>query len=501
MQEKIKQLRTYLGEVMDLAATAALLGWDQQTYMPSGSNQGRAMQLATINRLTHEKFTSDELGRALEELKSGVEDLDPNSDDARLIIQVAKEFDKQLKVPNAYVAEFARITALSHQTWEKARQESDFSIFQADLEKVIEMRQEYANFFQPYDHIYDPLLDDFEAGMKTADVKKVFEDLRPRQVALINAIVESPHQVDDSVLHQEFDESAQWAFGEEVIKAFGYDFNRGRQDKAVHPFTTSFGIDDVRITTRLTPDFFNPALFGTLHEAGHGMYEQGISKQLARTPIADGASLGIHESQSRMWENLVGRGRPFWVAYFPRLQEYFPEALNGAKIDDFYRAINKVERSFIRVDADEATYNLHIMVRFDLETALITGELSAVDLPEAWNQKFEEYLGITPPDDAQGVLQDIHWSFGGFGYFATYSLGNLIAAMLWDVIQKDLPDLESQFEKAQFGDLLEWLQVNIHVHGAKYEPMELLKMVTGSGLDADPYMRYLKSKFGEIYKL
>ena len=501
MQDKFKQLRTYLGEVMDLAATAELLGWDQQTYMPPGSNEGRSMQLATLSRLTHEKFTSDELGSALEDLKSIVEELDPNSDDARLIAQVSKEFDKQRKVPNEYVAEFARITALTHQTWEKARQESDFSIFRADLEKIIAMRQEYANFFQPYDHIYDPLLDDFEAGMKTADVKKVFADLRPRQVALVNAIAESSYQVDDSVLHQEFDESTQWAFGEEVIKAFGYDFNRGRQDKSVHPFTSSFGNDDVRITTRVAPNYFNTALFGTLHEAGHGMYEQGIGKQLARTPISHGASFGFHESQSRMWENLVGRGKPFWIAFFPRLQEYFPEALRDVNLDDFYRAINKVERSLIRVEADETTYNLHIMVRFELEIALMTGELSAVNLPEAWNQKYEDYLGITPPDDAQGVLQDIHWSFGGFGYFSTYSLGNLISSMLWEVIQRDLPDLQSQFEKAEFGGLLEWLRANIYVHGAKYEPMELLKMVTGSALDADPYMRYLEAKFGEIYKL
>ena len=363
------------------------------------------------------------------------------------------------------------------------------------------MRQEYANFFQPYDHIYDPLLDDFEAGMKTADVKKVFAELRPRQVALVNAIAESSYQVDDSVLHQEFDESTQWAFGEEVIKAFGYDFNRGRQDKSVHPFTSSFGNDDVRITTRVAPNYFNTALFGTLHEAGHGMYEQGIGKQLARTPISHGASFGFHESQSRMWENLVGRGKPFWIAFFPRLQEYFPEALRDVNLDDFYRAINKVERSLIRVEADETTYNLHIMVRFELEIALMTGELSAVNLPEAWNQKYEDYLGITPPDDAQGVLQDIHWSFGGFGYFSTYSLGNLISSMLWEVIQRDLPDLQSQFEKAEFGGLLEWLRANIYVHGAKYEPMELLKMVTGSALDADPYMRYLEAKFGEIYKL
>jgi carboxypeptidase Taq len=361
--------------------------------------------------------------------------------------QTFRDYDKQRKVPSEFVAEFSRITTMAHQSWDKARNASDFSIFKDDLDRIIELRREYANFFAPFDHIYDPLLDDFEPGMKTAEVKAVFDDLRPKQVALVQAIVDSPDQIDDAVLYQDFEEGKQWEFGEEVVKAFGYDFSRGRQDRSVHPFTTSFGIDDVRITTRLRPDFFNTAIFGTLHEAGHGIYEQGISKNFARTPLADGASLGVHESQSRMWENLIGRSLPFWKGYYPRLQEYFPSQLGDVELPDFYRAINKVEPSLVRVEADEATYNLHIMLRFELETKLMDGSLSATELPEVWNSKMDEYLGVRPPNDAEGVLQDIHWSFGGFGYFSTYSLGNLIASMLWVKISADIPDLETQITK------------------------------------------------------
>ena len=313
--------------------------------------------------------------------------------------------------------------------------------------------------------------------------------------------MDSTNSIDDSVLHQNFDEQKQWDFGLEVIKAFGYDFNRGRQDKSAHPFTNSFGADDVRITTRLKPDYFSVGLFGTLHEAGHGMYEQGFNPKLARTPLMDGASLAIHESQSRMWENLVGRSRPFWTGFFSRLQEYFPAQLGEVDLDTFYRAINKVERSLIRTEADEATYNLHVMLRFELELALIEQTLDVADLPEVWNKKMEEYLGITPSNDAEGVLQDIHWSMGIFGYFSTYSLGNLVAAMFWEKILSDIPDLEKLFEQGKFDALYDWLHENIYQHGAKFEPAELIRRVTGLELTAEPYVRYLQTKFGQIYQL
>lgn len=501
MSENIKRLRELLGVVSDIANAGAVLGWDQQTYMPPGGAGARAMQMATLSRLAHEHFVSEELQEALEKARNEVADLDPDSDDARLVKVTERLLKKRIKVPAKWVEEESRITSLAHKDWEKARADSNYDIFAPHLEKILALKREYADFFKPYDHVYDPLLDDYEPGMKTADVEPVFAKLRDRQVPLIQAIMDSDVIVDDSPLRQAFDEQKQWDFGVDVITKFGYDFQRGRQDKSVHPFTTSFSADDVRITTRFDSKFLNPALFGTLHEAGHAMYEQGVVPELARTTLGGGASLGIHESQSRMWENLIGRSKPFWKAFYPQLQKTFSTQLGDLSLDDFYAAINKVDRTFIRVDADEATYNLHIMVRLELELALLGGDLSINDLPQAWNDKFETYFGVQPPDNATGVLQDIHWSFGGFGYFSTYTLGNLIAAQLWDKMNTDIPDLEEQIEKAQFGEMLAWLRENIHKHGSKFEPLELLERVTGSGLEVNPYLDYLETKFGEIYAI
>ncbi|NIN65061.1 MAG: carboxypeptidase M32 [Anaerolineae bacterium] len=501
MGEKLEQLRQQLGVVADLSAATGVLSWDQQTYMPPGGAAGRAMQLATLSRLAHERFVSDDIGEALAATESEVADLDPNSDEARLVKKTRRDYDKARKVPAEWVGEFRRITALAHQAWEKARAEADFPQFQPHLEKVLELRRQYVDFFAPYDHIYDPLLDDFEPGMKTAEVKAVFDELRPQQVELVRAISERGAPVDDSVVRQTFAEEKQRDFGLEVVKAIGYDFERGRQDKSVHPFTSGFGTGDVRITTRFDPKFLNTALFGSMHEAGHAMYEQGVNPDFDRTPLADAASLAMHESQSRLWENLVGRSRPFWVAFYARLQEVFPSQLGDVSLDTFYRAINKVQPSFIRVEADEATYNLHIMLRFELEISLMDGTLGIGDLPEAWNARFEEFLGLTPSDDAEGVLQDIHWSGGMIGYFPTYALGNLVASQLWAKIAGDIPDLQHRIERGEFGELLSWLREHVHKHGGKFEPVELLTAVTGSGLTAEPYLRYLRDKFGEIYKL
>lgn len=501
MPESFKRLRELLGVVSDIGHSAAVLGWDQQTHMPPGGAGARAMQLATLSRLAHEHFVSDELQEALDKAKGDGADLDPDSDDARLIKVTERELRKRVKVPSKWVEEHSRITSLAHQDWEKARAQADFSIFAPHLEKILTLKREYADFFAPYDNIYDPLLDDYEPGMKAADVEPVFACLRERQVPLIQAIMESNNIVDDAPVRNEFSEQKQWDFGVEVIKAFGYDFNRGRQDKAVHPFSTEFGTGDVRITTRFDTHFLNPALFGTMHEAGHAMYEQGVDPKLERSTLEGGASLGMHESQSRLWENLVGRSRPFWKAFYPKLQAIFAGQLEGVELDGFYAAINKVDRTFIRVDADEATYNLHIMLRFELEMALLDGSLAVKDLPQAWDDKFEAYFAVRPPDDAKGVLQDVHWSAGYIGYFPTYALGNLMAAQLWDKINSDIPDLEMQIEHAKFSDLLAWLRENIHQHGAKYEPLELLERVVGTGLDVEPYLQYLETKFGVIYSL
>lgn len=500
MDEQLKQLKERIYEISDLGRAMAVLGWDQQTYMPAGGAEDRGDILGTMSALVHSKATSDEMGRLIEDLKPVAAQMDPDSDDARLIKVVARAYEKGAKVPTEHVAEFSRLTAVAHENWARARATNNFAAFQPYLERIVAMRREYAAFFKPFDHVYDPLLDDFEPGLKTAEVQAIFGGLRSEQVELIKAISESK-QVNDDFLHVNYPEQGQWDFGVDVVTRFGYDWNRGRQDKSAHPFTTSFGIDDVRITTRFDPERSASALFSTMHEAGHAMYEQGIDHALRRTPLADGASMAIHESQSRLWENLVGRSRAFWTFFFPRLKDAFPTQLAGVDLETFYKGINKVEPSLIRVEADEATYNLHIMLRLELEIALMEGSLEVKDLPAAWNQRVQDYLGITPPNDSVGVLQDVHWSGGMIGYFPTYALGNLVSAQWWEVLHRDIPDLDEQIAQGKFDALLGWLRQNIHRHGSKFEPQELVQRITGSKIDAKPYVRYLKSKYSEIYGL
>jgi len=499
VEKKLKQLKEILADISDLNYASALLGWDQQTYMPPGGAEARGNQLALLGRLAHERITSPGLGKLLEGLKPLVASLDPDSDDARLVKVTARTYEKTTRIPSRHVVEFAQATTLGQQAWMEARQKSDFSIFRPHLEKIVALRQEYATFFPDVDQPYDALLDDYEPGMKTAEVKAIFDGLRPKQVELIKAIAGKP-QVDDSFLHQPFDEKEQWEFGVEAITKFGYDWKRGRQDKAAHPFTTSFGINDVRITTRLDPNFFNTMIFGTMHECGHALYGLGPAPELERTGLEGGASMAIHESQSRLWENLVGRALPMWEYFYPRLQKAFPQ-LAKIPLEKFYKGINKVEPSLIRVEADEATYNLHIMLRFEIELALLEGTVAVKNLPALWKTKMQDYLGIVPPNDAQGVMQDIHWSGGMIGYFPTYALGNLVSAQLWEKINQDIPNLEDQVRAGSFEALLGWLREKIHRHGAKYEPQELVQKVTGSKIDPAPYIRYLTKKFGEIYGL
>ena len=499
MQEKFEQLQEKLRDIIDLSSSASLLGWDQNTYMPKAAAETRGHQMAILSRLAHEWSTSEEMGRLLDDLKPYAESLDPDSDEARMIKVAQRGYDKATRLPSEFVVEQSQVTTAAFSAWAEARAKSDFKIFEPLLARVVDLNQRLAGFFPEVDHPYDALLDQFEPGMKTADVKKIFDDLRPQQVELIKAISEKP-QVDDSFLHQPFDEKKQWAFGEEVITKFGYDWDRGRQDKAPHPFTMGVSIDEVRITTRVDPNFFNPMFFGTAHECSHALYPLGHARKYHRTILADGASLAVHESQSRMWENLVARSYPFWEHFYPRMQEIFPQ-MAGVSLDQFYKGANKVEPSLIRVEADEATYNLHIMLRLELEIAMLEGKVLVRDLPEMWNAKMQEYLGLTPPNDALGVLQDVHWSYGNLGYFSTYALGNLISAQLWEVMQKDMPDLDDQIRAGKFEALLAWLREKIHVHGRKYEPQELVEMVTGSKIDPAAYVRYLKNKFGKIYNL
>jgi carboxypeptidase Taq len=499
-EQQLQELKNRLAEIFDINHATAVLGWDQQTYMPPGGAENRGYQLATLQQIAHTRFVSDEIGKLLDDLQPFVSQLDPDSFDARLVKVTRRNYDKEVKVSTQWVMDFALVTTAAHEAWAKARAENNFPNFLPHLEKILDLGHRYVEFFAPYDHVYDPLVDIFEPGLKTADIKAIFNALRPQQVELIKQISSRP-QVDDSFLHLNYDEQKQWDFGVEVITKMGYDWNRGRQDKTIHPFTTGFGLGDVRITTRVYPNNLAPALFGTLHETGHAMYELGSDPSLDRTPLLGGASSGIHESQSRMWENLVGRSYPFWQWIYPRLQEFFPSQLENVSLDTFYKGINKVRPSLIRVEADEATYNLHIMLRFELELALMEGSLALRDLPEAWNSRFTEYLGITPPNDTTGVLQDVHWSGGMIGYFPSYALGNLIAAQLWELINQDIPDLPDQIRRGEFTSWLAWLREKIHSHGSKFEPQELIQRVTGSKIDSAPYMRYLTKKYSDIYNI
>lgn len=498
MSEKLSKLKELLGEVSDLNKAASVLSWDQQVNMPPGGSEGRGQQLATLGKIAQEKFTADEIGKLLDDLKQ--EYADGDSDDAAMIRVAARNYDKAVRVPAEFVAEQAIVSTKAFEAWVDARRKSDFSIFLPHLEKNVELVKKYVSFFPPADHPYDTLLDDYEPGMKTAEVKAIFDGLRPKQVKLIKAIA-ATKQVKDDFLHKKYNEKKLWDFGVNVITQYGYDWNRGRQDKAPHPFETSFNVNDVRITTRFEADNPMATLFSTFHESGHAMYEQGVNPAYERTPLANGTSLAVHESQSRMWENLVGRSLPFWEHFYPKLKKTFPSQLDGVSLKSFYKAINKVEPSFIRVNADEATYNLHIMLRLELEIGMVEGSIAIKDLPEIWNAKMQEYFGITPPNDAMGVLQDVHWSYGSIGYFSTYALGNLVSAQLWEKINKDIRDLDDQIRQGNFSELLGWLRTKVHVHGHKYDPQDLVQMVTGSKITPEPYVRYLTKKYSEIYGL
>ena len=500
MNKKLKELKDILAEVADLVGAQAVLSWDQQTFMPAGGSESRGEQLSTLARITHDKFTSPRIGELLDGLRRTASLQDPNSDDARLVKVTSREYAKQTKISTEWVAEYAQATALAQDAWVAARTESNFAKFQPHLQKVVDLKQKYAEFFAPYDHVYDPLLDDYEPGLKTKEVKAIFSRLREEQVKLIKEISQKP-QVDDSFIMKDYGELKQWDFGVDVITRFGFDWQNGRQDKAAHPFTTTFGYGDIRITTRFLNNNGVSSLFSSMHEAGHGMYEQGISEKLRRSLLFTGASMAIHESQSRMFENLVGRSLEFWTFFYPRYQALMADHLADVPLEKFYKGINKVEPSLVRVEADEATYNLHIMLRLELEIELIEGKLAVKDLPDAWNTKMKDYLGITPPNDAKGVLQDIHWSSGYIGYFPTYALGNLVSAQLWEKILEDIPALPSNIRSGDFSQLLAWLREKVHRHGAKYDPQEMVQKITGSKITPEPYLRYLKKKYTDIYNL
>jgi carboxypeptidase Taq len=490
----LERLRMLVGEVMDLKHAADLIEWDERVYMPPNSVTVHGEMSATLRRLAHEKFVSHELGMAIEDARPEAAGQPPDSNTARIVAVTARDYEKATRVPADFVAEQAATVSAAQHTWAQARARSDFALFLPHLEKVIDLKRRYVEFFPPAEHPYDVLLDDYEPGLQTSDVKRLFEQLRPRQVALISGIADRPAPP-APFLSAPYSESDLWAFAVDVITAFGFDWARGRQDKSVHPFAMGIGSDDVRITTRWVDGQPLSLLFGTMHEAGHALYEQGVSSGLHRTVLEGGASLGIHESQSRLWENLVGRSRPFWNHFFPKLQARCRSQLADVTAADFYQAANRVHPSLIRVEADEATYNLHVMLRVELELALIEGSVAVGDLPDAWNARMEEYLGLTPPDASVGVLQDIHWSAGLFGYFATYTLGNVIAAQLWSRFVEVHPSRDEDIERGEFTALLDWLRRELHQHGRKFEPQDLVARITRSPITPEPYLQYLEQKY------
>ncbi len=501
MEKKLQELKTRLIEINDLNSAAALLSWDQSTYMPPGGAEARGRQMATLVKLAQEKLVDPAIGKLLDDLRSYEDSLPYDSDDASLIRVSRRTFEQAVNIPPSFVAEFTNHNALSYQAWTEARPANDFNRVRPLLEKTLDYSRQMAEFFPGYSHIADPLINFADYGMKASEVSAIFKQLRDQLVPIVKAIT-SQQPTDDSCLKQFYPQQQQLDFGLKVIKKYGYDFNRGRQDLTHHPFMTKFSLGDIRITTRVREDDLGDALFSTMHESGHAMYEMGINQAYEGTPLAGGTSSGVHESQSRLWENIVGRSRGFWEHFYPQLQAEFPSQLGNVSLDTFYRAINTVKRSLIRTDADEVTYNLHVMIRFDLEMQMLDGSLSIRDLPEAWHERYENDLGITAPSDQDGVLQDVHWyAFTIGGVFQGYTLGNILGGLYYQSALKAHPEITAEIAQGQFDTLHNWLRTNIYQHGSKFTTAELTERVTGGPLRIEPYIQYLKTKYGELYKL
>jgi carboxypeptidase Taq len=499
MSESLERLKTILAEVTDLSRAALVLEWDQETYMPPGGVTARSEQMSTLVRLSHVSFTSDEVGRLLGELEDETAGKPFDSYEASLVRVTRRDYDKDRKLTPELVSEIARAGSAAQPVWQKARREANFKLFAPALEKNVELNRRLTDALGYEDRPYDALLDRYEPGLTTDELEEIFAELKRAIVPLVADIARHADAVDDRVLYRGFDPSVQLKYALDLVTKLGYDLERGRQDLSTHPFSTAFGPGDSRITTRVSRDFFNECLFGSIHEAGHAMYSQGHGEDIDRTPLWDGASPGVHESQSRLWENLVGRSLPFWKHFYPSLRSAFPEPLRDVDHEAFFRAVNRSYPSFIRVEADEVTYNLHVLLRFELENELLEGRLKVKDLPEAWNSRVKTYLGINVPNDREGVLQDVHWSSVSFGIFPGYTLGNLIGAQLMEKVRADIPDLDAQFEAGQFGALLSWLRKNVHRHGRKFTPNELLERATGKPLTAAPWIAYARQKFEALY--
>jgi len=494
MSDALERLKERLGEVTDLAKIRRLLSWDQQTMMPPAGNGHRADQTATVQRLAHELFTDPEVGRLLDELRPLEESLDPDSDDARLIAVARRDYEKAVDVPASLRAAMARAAAEARPIWVKAKADSDFASFLPSLERIVELKREYVDAAggARAAERYDVLLDDYEPQTTTAEVRALFDELKPPLVELIAELRD--RDVDDSFLHGEFPPDRQRALSHEVIELFGHRPDSWRLDPTEHPFASDAGRNDIRITTNYHPDSLE-SLFSTMHEYGHGLYSHQLPQHLERLPTGQDCSLGIHESQSRLWENLVGRSLPFWRHFYPRLQGTYPEQLSGVDLERFHAGVNAVRPGLIRIQADEVTYGMHVMLRFELEQDIVEGRVELRDLPRRWNERMWDYLGVEVPDDAHGVLQDVHWANGFFGYFSTYLVGTVASVQIWEAMGRDVPELEEHVGRAEFAPLREWLGEHVHALGRKFSPQETLRRATGSAIAAQPYLEHLRRTY------
>ena len=493
-EDKYSELRDSLSETWDLDKLGGLAAWDQQAMMPPTGGPVRAQQLGTVSKLIHARMVSEELGDLLEELRPYEESLDYDSDEASLIRVTRRDRDKELRVPADLREAQTLAGAEAFPVWVEARAKNDFELFRPYLERNIALRREYASCFE-VDEPYDALLDDFEPGMKTQEVRDVFTRVREGLVPLVAEL--AAQEIDDSCLLGDFPVERQREMQMVLLERFGFREGSWRLDPVAHPFASSMATTDIRMTTYY-PAGEMRGIFAAMHEGGHGLYEHNVDPALERTPLCRGTSLALHESQSRMFENLVGRSIQWWRWAYPEMQRIFPAEFGGVDLETFHRAINKVQPSLIRIEADEATYSLHIILRFELEQELISGEVEPRDLPSVWNERMREYLGVEVPDDAHGVLQDVHWSRGTIGYFPTYALGNVISVQIWDKVLEDVPDLYEHMERGDLTPLTGWLREKLWRHGRKFTPQETLERVVGGGMDPEPYLRYLNGKLGAL---
>jgi len=499
-QTTYERLCQHVRETTLLTSARQLLEWDERVNLPPAGAPFRADQVEYLAGLVHQRQTAPQIGEWLAQLADSPLAEDPYSDTGTVIHRLKRDYDKRTKLSQRLVEELARMGVLGQQSWATSRKANDFAQFRPVLEQILTLKREEAAAFGYEESAYDALLDEFEPGEKTANVARVLGALREQLVPLVQQIAASPRRPNAQLLKRSFPVDRQAEFARRAAAAIGFDFQAGRIDLSQHPFCAEPGPFDARLTTRYFEHFFPSGLFSVLHEAGHGIYEQGLNKEFYGLPLGQSASLGIHESQSRLWENHVGRSRAFWEHFYPQAQEEFA-ALEEVSLEDFYFAINDVQPSLIRTEADEVTYNLHVMIRFELEQVLIADELAVADLPEAWNDKYREYLGIEPPSDADGVLQDVHWGACLFGYFPTYTLGNLYASQFMARAEQDLGDLDSMFRRGEFGPLREWFRERVHRQGRRYSATELVERVTGRPLSPDALMEHLRTKFGPLYGL